>query len=134
MLRLGEFFSGFSFIGELAASAKRVEWSRVFPTPPPPPPSLQPSSHHPLLPSPRPPLFPPPVYFQILFFTSLTPLPLNFVQLMHICSPRSNVHHLPSDRVLGRDSNTKGKVFAVLDSSRAVAQSSSPFFQEQGRG
>ena len=54
---MGEFFSGFSLIGEVVASAQRVKWSGVespFFSPP--------SSYHPLLPSP-PPLLPPPVYF-----------------------------------------------------------------------
>ena len=97
---------GFSLIGESVASTMRVVESFQ------PPSSLHPSSYHPLLPSP-PPLVPAPVYFQIHFFRSLTPLPHNFLQLTHIHSQGHTYHH---DRVSGRDStgmwHTKRKVFA----------------------
>lgn len=94
-------------IVELVASTKRVEWSGV---------SSTPSSCHPFLPSPPPPLIPPRVYFRILFFTSLTPLLHNFPQLMHIHSQRYTSTICCSDRVSGRVStgmwHTNGKVFA----------------------
>ena len=98
------------------------------------PPSLHPSSRHPLLPSPSPPLFPPLPSSRLLSNSPLhvanasSPL----LSPAHVYTPpRSHTHHL----LLRSGLRTRlcGHVTYVLDSSQGGAQSSSPLFQEEGR-
>ena len=90
-------FSSLSLDGQLVVSTTRVMKSSQ------PPSSPQPPSYLPLLRFPPPPLFPPSVYFKLLFFTSLTPLPHKFLQLMHIYSQGHTSTICYSHRVSGRD-------------------------------